>query len=37
MAKAGSGDYDKLLDYTVAVTGQAFFAPGLAQLKQWRS
>lgn len=30
------GAYDKLLDYTVAVTGQSFFAPGLAMLESWK-
>ncbi|WP_261844289.1 Dyp-type peroxidase [Aliamphritea ceti] len=30
------GAYDKLLDYTAAVTGQSFFAPGLALLESWK-
>ncbi|MBN3563370.1 Dyp-type peroxidase [Aliamphritea spongicola] len=30
------GAYDKLLDYTVAVTGQSFFAPGLTMLESWK-
>ncbi len=30
------GAYDKLLDYTAAVTGQSFFAPGLAMLESWK-